>query len=232
MVYQFHQLFTKPTINTSRLRQDGRHFADDIFTCIFFNENFCILIKFLLKYVCKGPIENNLALVQIMAWRRSGDKPSSEPMMISLLTHLCVTRPQWVNIEMVLTHWGRDKMAANFQTPFSIALSWKKMFEFRLKFHWRLFLRVQLTIFQHWFRKWLGAVQAPSHYLNQWWLDYRHIYASLGLNQLTHWGRVMHKCIVNLTIIGSDNGLSPAGCQAIFWINAGILLTGQTSVKF
>ena len=37
------------------------------------------------------------ALVQIMAWRRSGDKPLSEPMMISLLTHICVTRPQWVN---------------------------------------------------------------------------------------------------------------------------------------
>ena len=32
-----------------------------------------------------------------MAWRRSGDKPLSEPMMVSLLTHICVTRPQWVN---------------------------------------------------------------------------------------------------------------------------------------
>ena len=37
------------------------------------------------------------ALVQIMAWRRPGDKPLSEPMMIILLTHICVTRPQWVN---------------------------------------------------------------------------------------------------------------------------------------
>ena len=43
------------------------------------------------------------------------------------------------------------------------------MCEFRLKFHWSLFLRVQLTIFQHWFRQWLGAEQATSHYLNQWW---------------------------------------------------------------
>ena len=32
-----------------------------------------------------------------MAWRRPGDKPLSEPMMVSLLTHICVTRPQWVN---------------------------------------------------------------------------------------------------------------------------------------
>ena len=79
-----------------KLTQDGRHFADDIFTCIFFNENCCILIKFSLKYVCKGPIDNNWALVQIMAWRRLGDKPLSEPIMIYLPTHICVTRPQWV----------------------------------------------------------------------------------------------------------------------------------------
>ena len=43
---------------------------------------------------------------------------------------------------------------------------------------------VQLTIFQHWFRYWLGTVQATSHYLNQCWLDYRRIYTSLGLNEL------------------------------------------------
>ena len=84
-------------VNTLRPRQDGRHFADDIFTCNFFNEKCCILIKFSLKYVRKGPIDNNAALVQIMAWRRSGDKPLSETMMISLPTHICVTRPQWVN---------------------------------------------------------------------------------------------------------------------------------------
>ena len=82
--------------NTLRPKQDGRHFADDIFTCIFFIENCCILIKFSLKYVRKGPIDNNRALVQIMAWRRSGDKPVSEAIMISLPTHICVTWPQWV----------------------------------------------------------------------------------------------------------------------------------------
>ena len=41
-------------------------------------------------------INNIPALVQIMAWRRSGDKPSSEPMAVSLLTQICVTRTQWV----------------------------------------------------------------------------------------------------------------------------------------
>ena len=85
------------SLNTLKLRQDGRHFADDIFTCIFFNENCYILIRFSLTYVHKGPIDNKPALVQIMAWRRSGDKPLSEPMVISLPTHICVTWPQWVN---------------------------------------------------------------------------------------------------------------------------------------
>ena len=54
-----------------------------------------ILIKISLKFVPKGQINNIQALVKIMAWRRPGDKPSSEPRMESLLTHICVTRPQW-----------------------------------------------------------------------------------------------------------------------------------------
>ena len=51
-----------------------------------------------------------------------------------------------------LTHWGRDKMAAIFRTTFSNAFSWMKINEFWLRFHWNLFPRVQLTIFQYWFR--------------------------------------------------------------------------------
>ena len=80
-----------------RPRQNGRHFADDILKRIFFNENVWISIKISLKFVSKGPINKILALVQTMAWRRPGDKPLSEPMLISLQTHICVTRPQWVN---------------------------------------------------------------------------------------------------------------------------------------
>ena len=87
----------KALFNTLRPRQNGRHFPDDIFKCIFLNENAWILIKILLKFVPKGPINKIPTLVQIMAWRRSGDKPLSEPMMVSLLTHICVARPQWVN---------------------------------------------------------------------------------------------------------------------------------------
>ena len=55
-----------------------------------------IAIKISLKFVHKGPINNIPALVQIMAWRRPGYKPLSEPIVGSLLTHICVTRPQRV----------------------------------------------------------------------------------------------------------------------------------------
>ena len=53
-----------------------------------------------MKFVLKGPINNIPALVQV--WRRSGDKPYPEQMMFNLLTHICITRPQWVN---PYTHW-------------------------------------------------------------------------------------------------------------------------------
>ena len=81
-------------INTLRPRQNGRHFADDIFKCIFLNENTSISINISLKFVPQGRINNIPAWVQIMAWHRLSDKPLSEPMMVSLLTYICVTRPQ------------------------------------------------------------------------------------------------------------------------------------------
>ena len=80
--------------------QNGRHFADDVFKCFFWNENVWISLMVSLKFVPNDPINNIPAWVQIMAWRRSGDKPLSEPMMVTLLTHICVTRPQWVNMNL------------------------------------------------------------------------------------------------------------------------------------
>ena len=49
---------------------------------------------------------------------------------------------------------------------------------------------------------------------------------------LTHWGRVTHLCVSKLTIIGSDNGLSPGRRQAIIWTNAGILLIRTLGTNF
>ena len=66
-----------------------------------------------MKFVPKVPINNIQALVHIMAWRRLGDKPLSEPMMVSFPTHICVTRSQWVNFNaklagfcIIIPHWS------------------------------------------------------------------------------------------------------------------------------
>ena len=59
-------------INTVRPRQNGRHFAADIFKCIFLNDIYFILMP-------RGPISSDPALVQIMAWRWTGAKSSSAP---------------------------------------------------------------------------------------------------------------------------------------------------------
>ena len=74
-----------------RPRQDGYHFPDDILKCIYLNENVLISSEISLKFVPKGPINNIPALVQIMVWRRP----------VSLLTHICVIRPQWVKGKII-----------------------------------------------------------------------------------------------------------------------------------
>ena len=89
-----------------RPRQNGCYNTDDIFKCIFLKENVWIPTKISLKFVPEGPINNIPSLVQIMAWRRPGDKPLSEPMMVSSLMHICVTRPQWVKCLMRVIIWA------------------------------------------------------------------------------------------------------------------------------
>ena len=91
-------------LNTLRPRQNGRHFPDYIFKCIFLNENVWLSLKISLKFVAEGPINNIPALVQKMAWRLPGDKPLSEAMVGSLLTRIRVTRPQWVDIAITTCH--------------------------------------------------------------------------------------------------------------------------------
>ena len=79
------------SFNTLMPRQNGRHFADDIFIRTFFNENIRISIRISLEFVPMGPIKNIPALV-------AGAKPLSEPMMVSSLTLICVSQPERVNV--------------------------------------------------------------------------------------------------------------------------------------
>ena len=62
-------------------------------------------LKISLKFVPTILVNNIPALIQIMAWQQPGDKPLSEPMMVNLLMHVCVTLPQWA------------KLDSNFLTP-------------------------------------------------------------------------------------------------------------------
>ena len=148
--------FCSDIINTLRPRKDGCRFPGDIFRCIFLNKNMSISINISLKVIPNGQINNIPALVRIMAWRRPGEKPLSEPMMFSLLMHICITRPQWVNVKISpkmgqwkfigvllqlssvlllsslgtaeLTNCGWDKMATVLQMTFSNSFSWKLYF--------------------------------------------------------------------------------------------------------
>ena len=125
-------------LNTLRQRQNGRHFQDDIFNCIFLNENVWISIKISLKFVPGGLNNDFLALFKMMAWRRLGDKPLSELMMVSLLMHICATRPQWVNTlrpERFVCH-----------VAFCNVFSW-------IQFHWRKIVS-NWENNRHWFSLW------------------------------------------------------------------------------
>ena len=86
------------------------------FKCIFLNENVWTSIKILVKFIPKCRIDNIPALVQIMAWRRQGDKPLFESMMVRSLTHICITRPQWVK-------WT---LSDNHQTPYTFLCKIRK----------------------------------------------------------------------------------------------------------
>ena len=76
-------------------RQNSCHFADDIFKCIFFNENVSIVNEISLKFVPIGPIDNMPALIQIMAWNRR--HPAIFCTNGGLLYWCIYTQPQWVN---------------------------------------------------------------------------------------------------------------------------------------
>ena len=77
-------------VNRWRQWQYGQHFADSIFKCIFLNENFCVLIQISLAFVPKDPIDYKSALVQVLAWHQTGDKPLPEPMVQFTGAYICL----------------------------------------------------------------------------------------------------------------------------------------------
>ena len=90
----------------------------------FLDKNVSILINISLKSVPKGQIDNIPALVQIMAWRRLCANSLSDSMVVSLLTHICVTRSQWVNSRLLISFQYLGQVYLSFPhchfDPFSI----------------------------------------------------------------------------------------------------------------
>ena len=103
--------------NTLRPKQNGCHFQ-----CIVSNENVWISIKISLYFVSNGLVNNIPSLVQIMALHRSGDKPFSETMMVSLLTHIVVLG--YCNVSV-------DKIVYNFLSAFRISYIFSPNWELR-----------------------------------------------------------------------------------------------------
>ena len=114
--------------------------------------------KFPLDDVIMFPLQNRLDRYIVI---NTIDKSSlTGVIMIQISDGWIGHKPRQVSSNP-LTHWGWVKWP-----PFSNTFSWTKMYEFQIRFHWSLFLRVKLTIFQHWFRQWPGADPATSHCLN------------------------------------------------------------------
>ena len=177
-------------------------------TCLWYNwiiNNF--VFCFVFCYQWKSSSYRWLsARLQYLQCVSNGDTAVSHKAIDILVSFMVIQYPR--NLIKQLTYWGRDKMAAVFQT-FSNAFSWMKIV-LLFKIHWDLFLMVQLTICQHWFRNWLGAEQATIHYLSQWWhislsVIYICLLTSICFNSLKPSDAYMRS---NLTIIGSDNGLN------------------------
>ena len=136
-------------INTLRPKQNGRHFADDTFKRIFLKENVRISIKISLKFVPKSRINNIRALFQIMAWRRPGDKPLSDAMMVSLLTHICVARPQWV--KRAINDWTHNATAVRLEKQTFMRCGrhiWKNIDRVNAKTY-----HIDVSFYQLWYRE-------------------------------------------------------------------------------
>ena len=177
-IFRFNSLFVKRCdvplmfcFNTLRPRQNGRHFADDIFKRLFLNENIWIPMKISLKFVPKCSINNIPALVQIMAWRRPGDKQLSELMMINLPTHICVTRPQWVNVQTDMKFHHSSSCLSRVG---------RRCKKFGVSLHWPYDIYVENVHF-HWFCQitaYFGSILCL-------WNDVMCLWCFV----LTHWGR-------------------------------------------
>ena len=160
-----------------------------IFQYIFLQwKHVIFFIKISLKFVPKGLINNIPSLVQIMAWCRPGDKPLSEPVMVSLLMHICVTQPQWVKwIKLIAFVYHSSPMNNGTYIANTVEIPYTCKTDFRFaRSQWETSL--QSNRISHW----SGADLESALYL--YYIYYQHNKASiiLYLEISFHW---MNPCM-------------------------------------
>ena len=179
--------------NTLRLRQNERHFADDMFKWIFLNENVWIPIEISHKFVPKGSINNNPVLFQIMAWRRPGDNHYLNQwwlvhwrIYVSLglneLNGIIPLTDQWRDyliLESWFPHFQMDKNNRHFK-DFS-----------RIESHVIMTFMVNFTMKKHW-RYHICTVICPYNLsgnsnISQNWISDLHWTRKLTLVQVMIW---------------------------------------------
>ena len=110
----------------------------------------------------------------------------------------------------ILQYWS---VVANEYIVSSISHGLPKYFNYPRHLNNSAWRKVKINVYFH----------IVSQHINAW---------HFLRKQLTHWSRVTHICVSKLSILGSDNGLSPGRRQAIIWTNAGILLIGPLGRNF
>ena len=165
---------------------NNQHLADDVLHS-FYSAKIAVFWSELYGYPM-GTITNMPALVQITSWRWQA--------IIWTKGGIIYWGKHASLRHNVLTHWGRDKIPAIFQTTFSNGFLWMKMHEFQLKFHWSLFLEVKLTIFSTGSDNGLAPTRRQAIIWTNDSLDHRCTYASLGLNELSSKRQLLVMCSV------------------------------------
>ena len=174
------------------------------------------LCQIVLRLMPQKPFDRKSTLVQVMAWCHQAQAIT----WANVDPDLCHHMASWGHDE--LTHWGRDKMAAISQTTLSNAFPWKKIYEPRMRIHWSLFLKFELTTSQHWQRSRLRRPISKIHMILL--MD-----AKTWMTSLIIMFAVRPICVQDSIFkmssespeFGSDNGLVPSRRQAIIWTNDG-----------
>ena len=165
--------------------QNGRHYTDDFFKCIFMNEKFCSLIPISLNFVHKGPIDKKSVLCQVMAWHQTSSKPLSEPMLTEFNDVYMRDMGRWLY-----------SLAPRFDWLTILELTSVLMTKISpTKLPSNEFQQILLMIHQHWFRYWLRC-QVTNHYLNQCWSSSMSLYGIIR----PQWVKFPN---FNSTVIGS-----------------------------